>query len=90
MGNITESRDNVSPTPPATSTSLANEKGDANVGVESKSGSTSRSPSEQEDSSSVDDKPMPHLHAKTFFGVGSVCLIYMTQLISLVGAGVVS
>lgn len=32
----------------------------------------------------------PHLHAKTFLAVFAVCLIYIAQLISLVGAGAVS
>ncbi|KAJ4384359.1 hypothetical protein N0V85_008383, partial [Neurospora sp. IMI 360204] len=33
------------------------------------------------------DDPVPHLHAKTFLAVFAVCLIYIAQLISLVGAG---
>lgn len=32
----------------------------------------------------------PQLHAKTFLAVAAVCLIYFAQLVSLVGAGVVS
>jgi hypothetical protein len=32
----------------------------------------------------------PRLHAKTFLAVLAVCLIYFAQLVSLVGAGVVS
>ncbi|KAK0717444.1 major facilitator superfamily domain-containing protein [Lasiosphaeria miniovina] len=38
-------------------------------------------------SDSVDDDPIPRLHAKTFLAVFSVCLIYMSQLVCLVGAG---
>ncbi|KAK0730238.1 major facilitator superfamily domain-containing protein [Lasiosphaeris hirsuta] len=34
-----------------------------------------------------DDEPKPHLHAKTFLAVFAVCLIYMAQLVNLVGAG---
>ncbi|KAK3330756.1 major facilitator superfamily domain-containing protein [Apodospora peruviana] len=33
------------------------------------------------------DEPKPHLHAKTFLAVIAVCLIYMAQLVNLVGAG---
>ncbi|KAM4057382.1 fungal trichothecene efflux pump (TRI12) domain-containing protein [Hirsutella rhossiliensis] len=33
------------------------------------------------------DKPRPRLHAKTFMAVGAVCLIYLAQLVNLVGAG---
>lgn len=36
------------------------------------------------------DAPRPRLHAKTFLAVGAVCLIYMAQLICIVGAGAVS
>lgn len=36
------------------------------------------------------DEPVPHLHAKTFLIVFSVCLIYFAQLINVVGAGAVS
>jgi len=36
------------------------------------------------------DEPVPHLHAKTFLAVIAVCLIYMAQLVNLVGAGAVS
>jgi hypothetical protein len=32
----------------------------------------------------------PRLRAKTFLAVAAVCLIYFAQLVSLVGAGVVS
>lgn len=32
----------------------------------------------------------PHLHAKTFLAVAAMCLIYIAQLVSLVGAGAVS
>jgi hypothetical protein len=33
--------------------------------------------------------PQPHLHAKTFFAIFSVCLIYFAQDFALVGAGAV-
>jgi hypothetical protein len=36
-----------------------------------------------------DDEQVPHLHAKTFLIVFSVCLIYFAQLINVVGAGAV-
>jgi hypothetical protein len=36
------------------------------------------------------DDPVPRLHAKTFLAVIAVCLIYFAQLVSIVGAGVVS
>lgn len=32
----------------------------------------------------------PHLHAKTYLAVFTVCLIYYAQLVNLVGAGAVS
>ncbi|KAK3366735.1 major facilitator superfamily domain-containing protein [Lasiosphaeria ovina] len=38
-------------------------------------------------SDSGDDDLMPRLHAKTFLAVFSVCLIYMSQVVCLVGAG---
>ncbi|KAH8594881.1 major facilitator superfamily domain-containing protein [Bisporella sp. PMI_857] len=34
-----------------------------------------------------DDVPVPHLHAKTFLAVFAVCLIYVAQLINIVGSG---
>jgi len=36
------------------------------------------------------DEPVPHLHLKTYLTVFSVCLIYIAQLINVVGAGAVS
>ncbi len=41
-------------------------------------------------SQTSDEEPVPHLHAKTFLAVFSVCLIYFAQLVNLVGAGAVS
>ncbi|KAK3392896.1 major facilitator superfamily domain-containing protein [Podospora didyma] len=34
-----------------------------------------------------DNEPVPHLHAKTFLAIIAVCMIYIAQLVSLVGAG---
>jgi len=39
---------------------------------------------------SIDDEPVPHLHAKTFLTVFAVCFIYFAQLVNVVGAGAVS
>jgi len=39
------------------------------------------------DDNDSDNEPVPHLHAKTFLAVIAVCLIYMAQLVNLVGAG---
>jgi hypothetical protein len=36
-----------------------------------------------------ENEPVPHLHAKTFLIVFTVCLIYFAQLINVVGAGAV-
>ena len=36
------------------------------------------------------EAPTPHLHAKTFLAITSMGLIYVAQLVSLVGAGAVS
>jgi hypothetical protein len=36
------------------------------------------------------EEPVPHLHAKTFLTIFAVCLIYIAQLINVVGAGAVS
>ncbi|CAK7206933.1 hypothetical protein SEUCBS139899_009740 [Sporothrix eucalyptigena] len=36
---------------------------------------------------SIEDEPVPHLHAKTFLIVFAVCFIYFAQLINVVGAG---
>lgn len=33
---------------------------------------------------------VPHLHAKTYMAVFTVCLIYYAQIVNLVGAGAVS
>ncbi|KAK3694144.1 major facilitator superfamily domain-containing protein [Podospora appendiculata] len=62
-------------TAPATATVTEKEKALA--------GSSGRSHSSTDDS----DEPAPHLHAKTFLAVLAVCLIYMAQLVNLVGAG---
>lgn len=36
------------------------------------------------------DEPPPHLHAKTFLSVLSICMLYFTQNFCIVGAGAVS
>lgn len=36
------------------------------------------------------EESRPHLHAKTFLAVTAMCLIYIAELVSLVGAGAVS
>lgn len=36
------------------------------------------------------DTAQPHLHAKTYFAVAAVCLVYVAQMATLVGAGSVS
>lgn len=43
-------------------------------------------------SASIEDynEPEPRLHAKTWFSVFAVCLIYFAQVINVVGAGSVS
>ncbi|KAK3934549.1 siderophore iron transporter [Diplogelasinospora grovesii] len=46
--------------------------------------SQSQTPSNRSERS---DEPVPHLHAKTFLAVIAVCMIYMAQLVNLVGAG---
>ncbi|KAH8682678.1 siderophore iron transporter [Xylariales sp. PMI_506] len=50
-----------------------------------------RPSSEQEQPRALEDgesgEPVPHLHAKTFLTVFSVCFIYFTQLVNVVGAG---
>ncbi|KAF4634266.1 hypothetical protein G7Y89_g3844 [Cudoniella acicularis] len=40
-----------------------------------------------ESSEDEDKEPQPHLHARTFLAVFAVCLIYIAQVFSLVGAG---
>lgn len=40
--------------------------------------------------SSAFDEPSPHLHAKTFFAVLAICMLYFTQNFCIVGAGAVS
>lgn len=46
--------------------------------------------SAQSSEPSIEDEPVPHLHAKTFLIVFAVCFIYFAQLINVVGAGAVS
>ncbi|KAH7634619.1 major facilitator superfamily domain-containing protein [Sordaria sp. MPI-SDFR-AT-0083] len=54
--------------------------------VTEKSSSSRTNEHDTSDGPEADD-PVPHLHAKTFLAVFAVCLIYIAQLISLVGAG---
>lgn len=48
------------------------------------------SPETASETSESLNKPTPHLHAKTYLAVAAVCLIYIAQLVCLVGAGAVS
>ncbi|KAK3955662.1 major facilitator superfamily domain-containing protein [Pseudoneurospora amorphoporcata] len=54
--------------------------------VTEKSSSSNTNENDTSDGPESDD-PVPQLHAKTFLAVAAVCLIYIAQLISLVGAG---
>lgn len=53
-------------------------------------GSEKPLPEATSDSSESLIEQKPHLHAKTYLAVGAVCLIYIAQLVCLVGAGAVS
>ncbi|KAK4189070.1 major facilitator superfamily domain-containing protein [Podospora australis] len=44
-------------------------------------------PSKSQSGVDEPNDPVPHLHARTFLAVFAVCLIYMAQVVSLVGAG---
>ena len=58
----------------------------------SEKAATAATTKQQDSSASEDlnDEPRPHLHAKTFLAVFSVCLIYFVQIVNVVGAGAVS
>lgn len=73
-------------TEPTTSEAVViHEKSDQPAGASQDALSKSGQSSEP----SIEDEPVPHLHAKTFLIVFAVCFIYFAQLINVVGAGAV-
>lgn len=60
-------------------------------GKETRIEETEQASSKQDSSTGDDlDEPNPHLHAKTFLAIFSICLTYFAQNFCIIGAGSVS